>query len=148
MKISFILILSCLCLTTVFSQTSDFGRIGPVSNDTITEPAEYPGGIEEMRKYISENIVFPEIALEMNYQGKVFCKLNIDSIGNINDVTIIKGITDCPECSEECIRVIKLMPKWTPAKKNDVEVNSTYILPISFILTNAKDDKKRKRKNN
>jgi hypothetical protein len=147
MKLSFSTFICCLCITTIFSQNSDFGwtdnSVKIVSIDSITEPAEFPGGIVEMRKFVAENIVYPEIAREMDYQGKVYCKLYIDSIGNIIDVKILKDIVDCPECSEECIRVINLMPKWKPAKNKDVEVNSTYMIPISFILTNGKKDRKR-----
>lgn len=99
---------------------------------TIVEMnAEYPGGVAAMMEFIRNNIVVPE-AVRKGVSGKVFAKFVVSQDGSINQVTILKGISACPACEEECIRVIKSMPKWKPAMMSGKPVNCYFNLPISF----------------
>lgn len=100
-------------------------------SDSLTW-AEYPGGVPELRKYIANNIKYPEIALEMGISGKCYLQFYIDTEGTILGITVKKGVPDCPECDEESIRVIAYMPKWIPATCNGEAVPSYYNLPISY----------------
>ncbi len=102
--------------------------------EVVEEPAEYPGGINEMRKYLAENINYPDIAREMGYQGKCYLRFVVSENGYISNVVVKKGVPDCPECDKEAIRVIKSMKQWKPAKNNGKPVNSYYTLPVSFKL--------------
>jgi protein TonB len=47
-------------------------------------------------------------------------------------VTVQRGVPDCPACDKEAIRVVMLMPKWTPAKIGGKPVKSVFSLPIKF----------------
>ncbi len=102
--------------------------------EVVEEPAEYPGGINEMRKYLAENINYPDIAREMGYQGKCYLRFVVSENGFISNVVVKKGVPDCPECDKEAIRVVKSMKQWKPAKNNGKPVNSYYTLPVSFKL--------------
>lgn len=102
--------------------------------EVVEEPAEYPGGINEMRKYLAENINYPDIAREMGYQGKCYLRFVVSENGYISNVVVKKGVPDCPECDKEAIRVVKSMKQWKPAKNNGKPVNSYYTLPVSFKL--------------
>lgn len=100
----------------------------------VDEPAEYPGGLQEARKYLAENINYPDIAREMGYQGKCHLKFVVSENGYISNVTVLKGVPDCPECDKEAVRVVKSMKQWKPAKINGKAVNSYYTLPVNFKL--------------
>jgi protein TonB len=39
-------------------------------------------------------------------------------------------------CDEEALRVVRLLPPWQAGILNGVEVRSSYVLPITFILGN------------
>lgn len=98
------------------------------------EVPEYPGGYSEMRKFIAENIRYPQDAIENNIQGKVYLKFKIDNVtGHIDSVIVARGIKECPMCDEEAVRVVKMMPNWVPVESSKEKAYSMQ-LPINFIL--------------
>lgn len=99
--------------------------------------AEFPGGNTAMKRYLANNIHYPQNALEYGIQGKCFLQFVIDINGKLSDVKVMRGVANCRECDEESIRVIKGMPDWKPGKSHNQFVNSTFNLPISFKLDNA-----------
>ena len=100
--------------------------------------AEFPDGAAKLRRYLAKHIVYPSNALEMGLQGKCYASFVITDNGQVTNVTLKKGVPNCPECDMEAIRVIKLMPKWTPALVNGKPVNSIFNLPITFIIKQSK----------
>lgn len=100
----------------------------------VEEPAEFPGGMAEMRVYLAKNIVYPTTAMELGIEGKVYLRFNVMIDGSINSVKVLKGIPDCPECDKEALRVVKAMPKWKPAKNMGKAVNSQMTIPVIFKL--------------
>lgn len=102
--------------------------------DIVDEQAEFPGGRAALMKYLSENIRYPQVAQEMGIQGKCYLSFIVSENGFISNVSVKKGVTDCPECDAEAVRVVKSMPKWTPGKVNGKTVNQKYSLPVTFKL--------------
>jgi periplasmic protein TonB len=100
----------------------------------VEEDAEFPGGMGEMRKYLAENIVYPQTAKELDIQGKCYLTFVVSSQGNISNVTVVRGVPDCPECDKEAVRVIRNMPKWKPGKNGGKAVNCHFNLPVTFTL--------------
>jgi protein TonB len=94
--------------------------------------AEFPGGKTEMYKFLLKNLIYPEKALKANVLGRVFLQLKIDSAGSIVNVKVLKGPGFGLE--EECIRVVKLMPAWQPARISGKSTSSIYNLPINICL--------------
>jgi protein TonB len=97
-------------------------------------PAEYNGGMAAARTFLASKIKYPTSAVEMGIEGKCFLRFVIDTSGNVTDITVIRGVVDCPECDREAIRVIQLMENWKPAVLDGHKVNSAYTLPITFNL--------------
>jgi protein TonB len=85
-----------------------------------------------MYKFLGANIKYPADAQNAKTQGKVFLAFIIKKDGSIAGIKILKGIGS--GCDQEAIRVVKAMPKWKPAKQNGKIVNSSFTLPISFLL--------------
>jgi protein TonB len=56
----------------------------------------------------------------------------IEEDGNISNVKVQRGITDCPDCDAEAVRVVKTMPKWKPAENDGKPIKSWFNLPIKF----------------
>lgn len=102
--------------------------------EVTDEPASFPGGIESLKKYLAENIKYPQIAKDQGISGKVYLKFIVSDKGEISNVKIMRGVPDCPECDKEALRLIKTMPKWIPAKINGKLVNSVFSLPVQFKL--------------
>jgi periplasmic protein TonB len=102
--------------------------------DIVDEVADFPGGRAALLKYLSENIHYPQVAQEMGIQGKCYIQFVVSENGFISNVKVKKGVTDCPECDKEAMRVVKGMPKWSPGKNNGKAVNSIFSLPVTFKL--------------
>jgi hypothetical protein len=62
----------------------------------------------------------------------VFLKFMLDKTGKVTNITVMKGIKYCKECSDEAIRVVTLMPNWNPAIENNEPKDSWFNLPINF----------------
>jgi TonB family protein len=99
---------------------------------------EYPGGMEALYKFLGETLIYPMEAREKGIQGKVYVQFIVKKDGSVGHVKIARGLDKL--CDEECIRVMKLMPKWTPGKQNGKAVAVNYILPVMFTLK-ADEDK-------
>lgn len=93
---------------------------------------EFPGGMEALMKYLSENIKYPEQAKKENIQGKVYMRFVVEKDGSIVDAEILRGIGG--GCDEEALRVVNAMPKWEPGKQKGTPVRVQYNLPIVFKL--------------
>ena len=120
------------------------------STDTITKiydftevMPEFPGGKEAMVEFLRDNIQYPETALKNKIEGTVYVKFIVDKNGVISKPVIMRGIGG--GCDEEVIRVLSLMPKWSPPKQSDKPCSVYYTMPIKFSI---KDSKGNKRKNN
>lgn len=96
------------------------------------EPS-FKGGMAEMQKYIQNNIHYPEEAIDLGAEGKIYISFIVTKRGSISQVKIERGAH--PLLNEEAIRLIRNMPKWIPAKKNGKRVNSKMMLPIVFKLS-------------
>ncbi len=102
----------------------------------VDEPAEYPEGPAALRRYIAENLRYPEGAKAKGIQGKCYLQLSIDETGKITNIKVVRNVPDCPECDQEAVRLAENMPDWKPGKIGGKPVVSTYNLPIRFELSN------------
>jgi protein TonB len=106
----------------------------PEPETFVDEEAEFPGGYQGMMAFIQKNLVYPETAIENNVQGKCFLRFVVSVNGNISNVTVTKGVPDCPECDKAAIKAIKAMPNWKPGKLNGRSVSSYCSIPINFAI--------------
>lgn len=93
---------------------------------------QFPGGENEMYKFIYNNIKYPVVDQEMGIQGRVTVRFVVSKTGTITNLELIKGIS--PTCDKEAMRVIKSMPKWIPGRNNGEPVQVYYTMPIVFKL--------------
>lgn len=98
----------------------------------VEESAMFPGGQEELMKYISENLIYPQQAREAGTQGLVFVTFVVEKDGSLTDIRILRDLGN--GCGEEAVRIVKTMPKWIPAKQRGKEVKMQYNLPVKFTL--------------
>src|SRR5690554_267539 len=94
--------------------------------------AYFPGGPEEVNKYIRESFQFPKSSINESPYGRAFVEITVDTNGSIKDAKILKGISE--ELDEELLRVVKNMPNWIPAKNKDGKAKSIVRFPVNFRL--------------
>jgi protein TonB len=93
---------------------------------------EFPGGELKLNEFIRENLVYPEKALKMNIQGRVYISFVVEKDGSLTNLEILKGIGY--GCDEEVLRLVKSMPKWIPGYEEGEVKRFQYYLPAEFKL--------------
>nr|WP_315155338.1 M56 family metallopeptidase [uncultured Flavobacterium sp.] len=92
-----------------------------------TERPEFPGGMEKFYQFVGNNFQIPT---DLKGNGKIYIKFIVEMDGSITNEEILRDMGF--GTGEEAIRVIKLSPKWIPAKKDGVPVRVEYSLPITL----------------
>lgn len=100
----------------------------------VEQQAEFPGGQAALKKWLYNNIRYPESAQANDIQGRVVVKFVVEKDGSIAQATIVKGVDK--DLDREALRVVNKMPKWQPGKNNGVPVRSYFNLPVTFTLSN------------
>lgn len=97
---------------------------------TFDEPATFPGGVEEFRKFVLDELQLPKYLDEKNIKEKVYINLTIDETGKIIDCNYI----GYPRLifAVEAMKLVKKMPNWIPAKVKGKNVASYFKFPIIF----------------
>lgn len=101
--------------------------------------ATYPGGEQEMFRYLAMNVNYPPSAMEKNIQGRSVIGFTVEADGSLSDFKVVKSAGAVLD--QEATRVIASMPKWNPARKGGVAVASKYVLPVEFKLTGTEEKK-------
>ena len=96
----------------------------------VEEMPEFPGGMEECMKFISQNAQYPVEAHRKGIHGKVLVSCVISDKGEISSPQIYRSVD--PLLDAEALRVIQSMPKWKPGKQRGQEVNVMFMLPVEF----------------
>ena len=97
--------------------------------DSVDQSAEYPGGLNGVRKYIADNVDTSN--LEGEGQLTVKLKFIVERDGTVSDVKVTQKSGNS-DFDSETIRVVKRLKKWAPAKKNGENVRSYYSIPITM----------------
>lgn len=100
--------------------------------EIVEQMPSFPGGQEEMMKWISSNLNYPVDAQERGVTGRVVIRFVVTKTGSVEDIQVLRGID--PSCDREATRVVKSMPKWNPGRQNGEAVAVYFNLPILFRL--------------
>ncbi len=92
----------------------------------------FEGGEQGRIAFLQQNLRYPKSARDAGEQGTVFVSFVISSEGEIADVKVLRGVSKAID--EEAVRVVKMMPRWTPAKLDGEPVNIQFNMPIRFVL--------------
>jgi len=87
---------------------------------------------DEFRKFIAENLRYPEIAAQNGIAGTVYIQFTINKYGEVADINVIRSVD--PALDNEAIRVIASSPKWIPGKQRGKPVSVRFTFPIHFKL--------------
>lgn len=94
--------------------------------------AEFPGGESALFAFLRKSQRYPEMAMEMGIQGKVYLQFTIGTDGGISDARVKKGVH--PLLDDDALKLIANMPAWTPALHLGTPVRARMILPLNYVL--------------
>ncbi|MCR4602780.1 MAG: energy transducer TonB [Prevotella sp.] len=88
---------------------------------------QYNGGQKALEAFITEHLKTPEGA---TVPARVIVTFTIEKDGSISHPQVMKSVSK--ELDAEALRVVGLMPKWTPGTMLGEPVSTKYTLPIIF----------------
>lgn len=95
---------------------------------------QFPGGRRDsLFTFLSANVKYPKECANAHISGKVVVQFVVDTDGTITDVVVVRSSGE-PLLDKEAMRVVKIMPKWTPGKHEGKPVRVRYTIPINFKL--------------
>lgn len=93
----------------------------------------FPGGQDALAKFIQENIVYPDAAIENGVEATVDVIFAVDENGKVYTPRL-KSQTQGYGLDEASLNVVSKMPRWNPGQIKGKNVKSYYTLPISFMI--------------
>ncbi len=98
----------------------------------VEQMPQFPGGQQELMRFIKNNLKYPVQAQEEKKTGTVVVNFLVSSTGKIENVKVVKSAN--PALEAEAMRVVNKMPDWIPGKQNGDPVDVYYSIPIEFKL--------------
>lgn len=97
----------------------------------VDEEPMFPGGVDSMYAFIRKNLRWPETA-QGAIMGNVYVQVVVEPDGTLTNHRILRDIGG--GCGQEALRVVKLMPRWSPGKIDGKPVRTVFNLPVRFSL--------------
>jgi protein TonB len=95
---------------------------------------EFPGGIDKLMEFLSDNVKYPIEAKANGITGTVYVSFMVDKFGKVKEAKIKRGLFG--DCDAEVLRVVHLFPDWKPGVLKGENVNVYFNLPVRFDLRN------------
>ena len=90
---------------------------------------QYPGGINELIKFLKRNLNTPR-ELEEGEEIAVKIKFIVNYNGDLEGFNVLE--TGGEAFDNEVIRVLKKMPKWIAGKTRGEDVSTYFVIPVKF----------------
>lgn len=100
--------------------------------DEVDVMPEFPGGEIKLKKFISDNLIYPKEAQNNNIQGRVFVSFVVDIDGKVIGAYIRESQHIL--LNQEALRVVSEIPNWRAGKLNGKPVRVGFTVPINFKL--------------
>jgi TonB family protein len=104
---------------------------------TVEAQPRFPGGLEGLGRFFSNNIQYPTADRENGVSGKVLLTFAVERDGTLSDIKALSGPSEAMK--EEAVRVLLKSPKWRPGIINNRIVRTAYTVPVQFTLPGLVD---------
>ena len=98
----------------------------------VEDYPQFPGGAAGFMKWLTKRLRYPQQAREDKIQGQVVASFIVNEDGRVSDIKIVKPLS--PSCDSEALRVLRMMPAWTPGIQDDKPCRTKVCVPIVFKL--------------
>jgi hypothetical protein len=125
-----------LLFVLLFLPLASFSQCDTTSIEKFPDvDAQFPGGASALRKFIQENIEYPEIKGYAYHQptGRAYLQFIVCQDGSIQQISILRSSQN-EEVDQMGINLISKMPNWIPGEVNDLPVASLVRFPIRICL--------------
>lgn len=109
----------------------------PVSNNvssalSVFRSAEPIGGVSQLVAFLQESIIYPEPHKSDSITGTVLVGFTVMEDSTIGAIKVVQSLGELFD--EEAKRVVRQMPPWYPAMRDQTPVRQDFTIPITFEL--------------
>ncbi|MDO7845119.1 energy transducer TonB [Hymenobacter sp. M29] len=106
----------------------------PTGNEVYTFVEQMPelpggGGIKAIVDHIQQRVRYPQ-ALKADVEGRVYASFIVGKDGVVREARIVKGLD--PLLDAEALRVVQVLPAFTPGRHQGEAVAVSFTVPITF----------------
>lgn len=98
--------------------------------DFVEDKPEFPGGRSSLISFINSTRQYPHDAYELGIEGRVTCAFVVNADGKISNIQVLRGVES--SLNDEAVRIVSMMPEWTPGKINNIAVPTRVVCCIPF----------------
>ncbi|UYZ61995.1 energy transducer TonB [Hymenobacter weizhouensis] len=80
----------------------------------VATAARFPGNDDALRQYLTDALRTPKVLKQENLQGAVEVRFVVQADGKVGAAEVSRPL--CRSCDEEALRLVRAMPRWTPAR--------------------------------
>ncbi len=115
-------------------------NVAPVAVDEDDNPLhfrvverlpEFPGGTLALMKWLNQQLKYPPAAQRQKIQGTVIVSFIVNKDGTTSDARILHSSAK-PLLDAEALRVVRMMPKWSPGEDHGKPCRTLFAIPIEF----------------
>ena len=118
-----------------FAEKTPLRRIGDAEKPDLSKydvkSPVFPGGEDEMKRFVRENFIGSEMSSDLVADGDVVVEFRVSTKGKVSGVKV-KGKAD-PAVKNALRKVFRSMPLWTPATVNGEVASGCVQVPITFL---------------
>ena len=103
-------------------------------SSSLDAKPKFPGGKDALLAYYRQHVNYPDSCREQGLEGTVVVSFIVNTDGTIAEPYVLKPAN--PHFDAEALRIVKSMPKWVPAVKDDRAVRAYVLQPFGFRLNN------------
>jgi protein TonB len=98
----------------------------------VDKMPEFPGGGDSLISFIAHHYIFPIEDSESAPMGRTIVRFIIEKDGSISHITVLIGVD--PYIDREAIRIVSIMPRWSPGMLKGKKVRVRITIPVNFKL--------------
>lgn len=92
-------------------------------------PSSPAGGKSQLKYFIDQELIYPEVALQQKTEGKSQLRYFVDKKGQISHSLFLSSVS--PQIDEETLRIFNMI-EWEPATKIGIPVADSGIFEIDY----------------
>ena len=102
---------------------------GETIHQVVEEQPQFPGGEQAMNKYFKKNV---KTDVGVKYESPIV-SIVVKKDGTITDARLLQS-SGVEAIDNDVLRVVRSMPKWSPGKLGDENVNSVHVFPVNLTV--------------
>ncbi|OEK01422.1 hypothetical protein BFP97_07765 [Roseivirga sp. 4D4] len=96
----------------------------------VEQDPTFPGGLKAYRKFLGENLIYPQEAKEKGIEGNVYMTFIVETDGSLSDFKLLRNPGG--GLGEEALRVYMDGPNWVPGTQKNQAVRTRLTARVAF----------------